>query len=34
VQVGVLLMVYMFSLGWSVPPIAYKLRSPSVTCLV
>jgi len=21
-QVGVLLMVYMFSLGWSVPPIA------------
>jgi len=31
VQVGVSLMVCMFSLGWSVPPIAYKLRS-KMTC--
>jgi len=31
VQVGALQMVYMFSLGWSMPPIACVLQ---VTCLV
>jgi len=33
-RVGVSLMVCMFSLGWTVPPIAYMLRSLNEIALV